>query len=213
MKTKLFLISALFTVAALAQPQQHMLNSGTQIQVRTDQAIQATSANVGKTFTATVSKDVMDANGEVAIPAGSPAHIQVMQAGDNSGDVTVDLRSVNVNGNRINLSSETGTTASNAEQQGIGKNKRTAKYVGGGALAGTVIGALAGGAKGAAIGMITGGAAGAGAQVLTKGKNVNIPAETQLTFQLSNSVNVTPGSYRNNRHRLPPPDTNQPPQR
>lgn len=207
MKTlKILLFSTLF-VAAVAFAQDRVLNSGTQIQVRTDSAINATSANVGRTFNATVSHDVMDANGNVAIPAGSPARIQVMQAGDNSGDVTVDLRSVSVNGNRINLASETGTTASNAEQQGIGKNKRTGKYVGGGALAGTVIGALAGGAKGAAIGMIAGGAAGAGAQVMTKGKNVNIPAETQLTFQTSNSVTLPPGNYNGpSRNRLPPPE-------
>jgi hypothetical protein len=200
---KFLLLPALLVVAVFAQ--DRVLNSGTQIQVRTDTAINATSANVGKAFNATVSHDVMDANGNVAIPAGSPARIEVMQAGEN-GEVTVDLRSVNVNGQRINLASETGTSASNAEEQGIGKNKRTAKYVGGGALAGTVIGALAGGAKGAAIGMITGGAAGAGAQVLTKGKNVNIPAETQLTFQTSNSVTLPPGGYSSpSRHRLPPP--------
>lgn len=206
MKTfKILLFSTLFLVAA-AFAQDRVLNSGTQIQVRTDTAINATSANVGRTFNATVSHDVMDANGNVAIPAGSPARIQVMQAGDNSGDVTVDLRSVSVNGTRINLASETGTSASSAEQQGIGKNKRTAKYVGGGALAGTVIGALAGGAKGAAIGMITGGAAGAGAQVLTKGKNVNIPSETQLTFQLSNEVTIPPNVNTSpRRNRMPPP--------
>ena len=203
MKTVKFLLLSMLLVGA-AFAQERVLNSGTQIQVRTDQAIQATSANVGRTFNATVSKDVMDSSGNVAIPAGSPARIQVMQAGDNTGDVTVDLRSVSVNGTRINLASETGTSASNAEQQGIGKNKRTAKYVGGGALAGTVIGALAGGAKGAAIGMITGGAAGAGAQVLTKGKNVNIPAETQLTFQTSNEVSI-PATNAPSRRRLPPP--------
>lgn len=201
---QILLFSALFAAAAFAQ--ERVLNSGTQVQVRTDQAIQATSANVGRTFNATVSHDVMDADGNVAIPAGSPARVAIVQSGENSGDVTVDLRSVTVNGQRVNLASETSTSASNAEQQGIGKNKRTAKYVGGGALAGTVIGAIAGGAKGAAIGAITGGAAGAGAQVLTKGKNVNIPSETQLTFQLANNVTLPPGNYNApSRNRLPPP--------
>ena len=204
MKTvKFLLLSSLLVVAAFAQ--DRVLNGGTQIQVRTDQAINATDASVGKRYNATVSHDVMDANGNIAIPAGSPAAIEVMRAGDNSGDVTIDLRSVNVNGQRINLSSSTSTTASNAEEQGIGKNKRTGKYVGGGALAGTVIGAIAGGAKGAAIGAIAGGAAGAGAQVLTKGKNVNIPAETQLTFQTANEVTLPPGNYNPSRNRLPPP--------
>ena len=40
-------------------------------------------------------------------------------------------------------------------EQGIGKNKRTAEYVGGGAVLGTLLGAIAGGGKGAAIGART----------------------------------------------------------
>lgn len=56
--------------------------------------------------------------------------------------------------------------------------------VGGGAALGTLIGAVAGGGKGAAIGAITGAAGGAAIQVLTRGKEVNVPAETVLTFRL-----------------------------
>jgi hypothetical protein len=73
---------------------------------------------------------------------------------------------------------------------GIGKNKKTAEMVGGGALLGTVIGAVAGGGKGAAIGAVLGGAGGAGAQVLTKGKQVKVPAESVLTFQLSRPIQL-----------------------
>jgi outer membrane lipoprotein SlyB len=79
-------------------------------------------------------------------------------------------------------------TKSNAE--GLGKNKRTAEMVGGGAVLGTILGAIAGGGKGAAIGAAAGAAAGAGVQVLTRGKEVKVPAETQLTFQLDQPVNL-----------------------
>ena len=75
-------------------------------------------------------------------------------------------------------------------KEGVGKNKRTAKYVGGGALAGTLIGAIAGGGKGAAIGALAGGAAGAGAQQLTKGKEIKIPAETEMTFRLDQDLQL-----------------------
>ena len=51
-------------------------------------------------------------------------------------------------------------------------------------MLGTLIGAAVGGGKGAAIGAITGAAGGAAAQVLTRGKEINVPAETVLTFQL-----------------------------
>jgi len=66
--------------------------------------------------------------------------------------------------------------------------------IGGGAAIGTVIGAIAGGGKGAAIGAATGAAAGAGAQVLTKGKEVQVPAETVLTFRLTQPLNLESGS-------------------
>ena len=78
---------------------------------------------------------------------------------------------------------------------GIGANKRTATMVGGGALAGAIIGAIAGGGKGAAIGAVLGGGAGAGAEVLTKGKQVKVPAETVLTFQLDSDLHLEQTSY------------------
>jgi hypothetical protein len=72
----------------------------------------------------------------------------------------------------------------------VGKNKRTGKYVGGDAVAGAVIGALAGDGKGAAIGALAGGAARAGAQTLTRGKELNVPAETDLRFHLEESLRL-----------------------
>ena len=50
-------------------------------------------------------------------------------------------------------------------QGGVGANKRTAEMVGGGAVLGTLIGAIAGGGKGAAIGAVAGAGAGAGTLV------------------------------------------------
>ena len=64
--------------------------------------------------------------------------------------------------------------------RGIGANRRTATMVGGGAALGTLLGAIAGGGKGAAIGAVAGAVAGGAAQVLTRGKEVNVPAETEL---------------------------------
>ena len=82
----------------------------------------------------------------------------------------------------------TENAVSSKEKQGIGANKRTGKYVGGGAAVGAIIGAIAGGGKGAAIGATAGAGAGAGAQVLTKGKSVNVPAESLLTYRLRQSL-------------------------
>jgi len=62
--------------------------------------------------------------------------------------------------------------------------------VGGGAVLGTLIGAIAGGGKGAAIGAAAGGVTGAGAQVLTRGKEVKVPAETILQFKLTQPLRL-----------------------
>ena len=75
-------------------------------------------------------------------------------------------------------------------KQGLGANKRTAVYTGGGAALGAIIGAIAGGGKGAAIGAGAGAGAGALTQVLTKGGSIKVPAETVLTFQLDKPVKI-----------------------
>ena len=75
-------------------------------------------------------------------------------------------------------------------KQGIGKNKRTGKFVGGSAAAGGIIGAIAGGGKGLIIGGLSGAVAGGAAQVLTKGKAIRIPAETLMTFRLETPVRM-----------------------
>ena len=56
---------------------------------------------------------------------------------------------------------------------------------------GAIIGALAGGGKGAAIGAGVGAAGGGVYQGATKGKQVKIPSETKLDFQLEQPVTVT----------------------
>jgi hypothetical protein len=191
---------ALFVGTVFAQT--NVVPAGTEVRVRTDQAIQTNAPSTDRFYGATVSQDVMDASGNVAIPKGSPAELAVRRGADEK-EVVLDLQSVSVNGRRYNLDVATDTRSGGKE--GIGKNKRTGEYVGGGALAGTLIGAIAGGGKGAAIGAIAGGAAGAGAQTITRGSQVSIPAETELQFRLTNPVSLREGGYRDNRRNLPPP--------
>jgi hypothetical protein len=121
-----------------------VLPAGTEIKLRTDQAISATSQNAGRMVPATVSQDITDANGQVAVPSGSRAQLSVSRV-PSSKDVTLDLRSLTVGGNRYLISA--GSISRSGGKEGIGKNKRTGEYVGGGALAGTIIGAIAGGGR------------------------------------------------------------------
>lgn len=180
---------ALLSPAAVAVAQRAAtIPSGTEITVRTDEAIHADAAQdtgASRMYTGKVSEDVRDSDGRVLIPKGSPAEIAAVR--DNDG-LALGLRSVRVNGERYSVDSQ--DVAAGGQKEGVGKNKRTGKYVGGGAVGGAIIGALAGGARGAAIGALAGGAAGAGAQTLTRGKKLSVPAETNLRFRLEESLRL-----------------------
>jgi len=167
------------------------LPSGTELTVRTAEDIDSSTAVVGQTFSAIVERDILGESDNVIIPAGSHAVLVVREisSGGTTGgpDIVLDMQSMTVSGRRYlvstaDLKRDSGT--------GIGKNKRTAETVGGGAVLGTIIGAIAGGAKGAAIGVLVGAAGGAGVEVLNKGKDVRVPAETLLSFRLDKPVNL-----------------------
>jgi hypothetical protein len=85
-----------------------------------------------------VDQDVTGQNGAVLIPRGSNAELIVNNV--NNNDLSVDLESVTVNGRRYMVSAEAYNRSRNA---GLGKNKRTGEYVGGGAALGAIIGAIA----------------------------------------------------------------------
>lgn len=177
------------------------VSAGTEIEVRTDQAINVKTATQSR-YPATVANNVLDQNGNVAIPKGSRATLRAAKVNDG---ITLDLASVTVNGQRYTIESQGASAVGSTKRGGLGMNKRTGTYVGGGALAGTLIGALAGGGKGAAIGALAGGAAGAGAQVLTRGKQVNVPAESVLKFRLESPVTLrATGGPAPRRRSLPP---------
>ncbi len=166
--------------------------SGTELAIRTNENIDTKAGDsTGRTYSAEITREVQSSNGRVLIPRGSPATLMVV--GANEGGTTgtdsleLALRTVTVNGQTYNVS--TGTVEQRGKE-GLGGNQRTAKMVGGGAALGTLIGAVTGGAKGAVIGAAVGAAVGAGAQVLTRGKEVNVPAESVLTFRLNNSINL-----------------------
>lgn len=191
----LAIIAVLGVMQALAQ-NNVTLPTGTEIKVRTDQAIKATTADAGKNFAATVSQDVKDNAGKVIIPRGARAQLKVVSE---TKQAALDLSTVTVNGQRYAVVSPAAQTGQ------VGANKTTAKYAGGGALAGAVIGAIAGGGKGAVIGGVLGGAAGAGAQYVTRGRKLDVPAETELTFKLAQDLSLVPAkSTPSTRQKLPP---------
>ena len=174
------LIALQFTAAA----QVDTLRSGTNVTVRTNSSIDVKNPSDGRIYTGVVDQDVMDQSGRVAIPRGSDAELIVRNYGN--GEVILDIESITVNGRRyiVSTQDEPVSNQTGSQKEGVGKNERTAKYVGGGAVLGTIIGAIAGGGKGAAIGAAAGAAAGAGTQTITRGRDVKVPAESLITFRL-----------------------------
>jgi hypothetical protein len=166
---------------------------GSEVSVRTNEAIDSATANEGQTFDAQVTRDAKDSDGDIVIPRGSPARIVIRSASKGgkfhgAADLVLDLDSVVINGKPHVVS-----TVDMAEKgrDGVGTNKRTAEFAGGGAALGAIIGAIAGGGKGAAIGAGAGGGGGALTQILTKGGSIKVPAESVLTFSLDKPLRVT----------------------
>lgn len=169
----------------------HVLDSGTQISVQTNETIDGSTAADGQTFDANVTDSVRDSNGKVVIPSGAKAQITIKsltQGGKIRGqsDLVLDLAAVSIDGRQYALST------ADLEQKGragLGKNTRSAEFLGGGAAIGGIVGALLGGGKGAAIGAGAGAGGGALAQAVTRG-SIRVEAETILTFKLDMPLRV-----------------------
>lgn len=171
-----------------AQNNKITVPAGTTLTVRLSQTLSSKTSKPGQSFSATV-RDSVTVGGKVAIPAGSTAHGKVLNAKKQgafkgAADLALELTSVTVHGATYSIS--TGEW----EQTEKGKGKRSAVAIGGGAAGGAIIGALAGGGKGAAIGAGAGAGAGTAVAGGTGGKNVNLPAESTLSFKLTQPVSV-----------------------
>lgn len=184
--------------------------AGTTIPVRTNDTIDARDTGNGRVYPGVVDSDVLDTNGKVAIPKGSDVELMVRDIGHHT--LSLDIDAVVVNGQRYSVTTYD-VTRSVGQKEGVGANRRTGKFVGGTAVFGTILGAIAGGGRGAAIGAVAGGTAGAIGEVTTRGKKVHIPAESLVTFQLQQPLDVAPdrGYTRDGQHYHPLPES-QPPQ-
>jgi hypothetical protein len=170
----------------------YVLPIGSRVPVRTEEMIDSATAAEGQTYAAEIADDVPDANGDTVVPRGANAQVIIRSATKGNrfhgqSDLVLDLQSISVGGKEYLVST---TDLQQKGRQGVGANKRTAEFTGGGAALGAIIGAIAGGGKGAAIGAGAGAGAGVIGQVATKGGAIKVPAETMLTFQLDKPVQI-----------------------
>jgi hypothetical protein len=130
--------------------------AGTVVTVRMIDSVNSDATNAGETFRASLDEPLTASNQTIA-PKGADATVKVVrvqQSGRITGneEISLVLSEVAVDGQRYAVTSNNAAVA--AKSRGV----QSAEVIGGTAVLGAIIGAIAGGGKGAAIG----GAAGAG---------------------------------------------------
>ncbi len=172
------------------EPHKVTIPSGTVVTVRLGETISSGKNHPGDSFTATLDQPLI-VDGFAIAERGARVQgkiIDAQQAGRVKGvsQLSIQLTKLHTSdGQDIALSTE------KFAKEGPTSKGDDAKKVGIGAALGAAIGAIAGGGKGAAIGAGVGGAAGAGTVAATRGKEVELPVETRVTFRLQEPVTVT----------------------
>lgn len=165
-----------------------ILPAGAVLTVRLNEAISSKSNHAGDKFTATI-EEPLEVGGMVVVPKGSSVSGTVTDAkarGKLKGSALLRLVLDSMTVKEKDYDIETAAVA----QSMAGKGKRTAAFGGGGAATGALVGALAGGAKGFGIGMAVGAGVGLAGGAFTGNKNIELPAETLLSFKLLKPVEL-----------------------
>lgn len=165
-----------------------MLPAGSVVEIRTVERISSKSNLSGDLFEATLVEPLV-VDGKTLFGRGSEVHghlVEVLRPGKvkGRGSVTFALREIRREDTNYTL--ETNRITIEAEST---KGKDAAK-VGAASAIGAVLGAVFGGKKGAAIGGATAGGAGAAGVLLSRGKDVEIPAERLFSFRLEKDIEI-----------------------
>jgi len=167
---------------------QVALPAGTVVTVRLSSTVGSKISAKGDHFSATVATPVQ-VDGKVVLPKGAEVLGKVVEAmpqGRFKGAAVLRLvlETVTLNEDSYDVQ----TSAVSRTQKG--KGKRTATMIGGGAGGGALIGGLAGGGKGALIGAALGAGAGTAGAAYTGEKEIVLPAESALSFKLTEPLTV-----------------------
>jgi BON domain len=172
------------------KPQPIVLPPGTVLTVTTGQTLSSKTSKAGQTFTATLAQPVI-VDGKTALPTGATVNGTVVSAKakgkiKGAGELSLALTNVSLEGQTYEI--QTNVVSETAK----GKGTRTAATTGGGAAGGALIGGLAGGGKGAGIGALVGAGAGLVGGAMTGNKQIEIPAESALSFTLAAPLALPP---------------------
>jgi hypothetical protein len=174
--------------ASLFGPKEVTLPAGTVITVRLASTLGSKTSNTGDHFNATIATPVKSGD-KVALPKGTEVLGKVAEAvpqGRFKGAAVLRLVLETVTLDKDSYDVQTSSVSRSLK----GKGKRTATLIGGGAGGGALIGGLAGGGKGALIGAALGAGAGTAGSAYTGEKEIVLPAESALSFTLTEPVTI-----------------------
>ena len=190
------------------QPNYFSIPANTVIRVRMNQEISSANARVGDRFTTTV-VDPVYARGVEVIPAGSTVTGRVTQVTpaarkNKAGIIAVSFISVQlpsgmtraINGSLTDVTTSTARSDSEGQVSGRSVQKRNAVFIGGGAVTGALIGAIAGGGKGAGVGTLVGGGLGAAGAYFSKGHEAVVKRDTEFGVVLNQSIALPASNAR-----------------
>jgi hypothetical protein len=180
------------------------LPESTAIHVTLNTAVGSDRNQPGDRFEATLSQPVTLA-GRTIIPEGARANGVVVDSRRSGrlvghAHLQITLESIEVGGNTYEIRTVTDTK--------IGKRhgKHTLGFIGGGTGTGLLIGAIAAGGGGALVGGPIGAGVGTVAAVMTVKRDIRLPAETPVTFELATpaTIDVTAWDVAGTRLRPAP---------
>jgi hypothetical protein len=194
--------------APVPQIVYYNVNAGQVMRVRMNQTITSATARVGDQFATTVVVPVY-ASGIEVIPAGSEIVgrvVAVDRASRKSKAGTIGVHFVSlrlptgitraINGDLTDVAANNVTADNEGEVSGRSAMKRNVVFIGGGAAAGALIGAIAGGGKGAGIGALVGGGLGTAGAVFSKGNEAVVKSGTEFGVVLNQTLSLPAANVR-----------------
>lgn len=174
----------------LREPHMITLQAGTAIPIRLSETLSTDHNYTGDTFRGTLAEPII-MDGFIIADRGSKVLGRIVNS-EKPGRVE-GLANLNLTLTEINTTDGqcVHIDTNSWDRRGPSTNGEDAAKIAGVAALGALIGAVAGGGKGAAIGAGIGGAAGTSAVFATRGKPVNLPVETKLTFRLAAPLTIT----------------------
>lgn len=171
-------------------PRRVTVPAGTSIHVRLSTELNTGSTAPGSPFDGTLAEPLV-VRGVTVAPRGSlvsgrVTHVVSSGRLKRPAEISLMLTSITPNGGQ-----QTSVSTRTWSVSGKSHKKRDITMIGGGAGVGAAIGAIAGGGKGAAIGSAIGAAGGTAGAFATGKKEIDLPAETGITFSLTAPAKFT----------------------